>query len=73
MSTDEVVKDEDTLLAEARERAGKAATLLKNALKDGKLKDGLKHANTMLSELRTTDLPPQLYGALCKESIDCAA
>lgn len=38
-------------------------------LDNAKLMDGLKHASTMLTELRTSSLGPKQYYELCMESL----
>lgn len=39
---------------------------MKRCLDKGRLMDGLKHASTMLGELRTSMLSPKSYYELCK-------
>lgn len=52
-------------LAIVRSSKMKMAQCLDNA----KLMDGLKHASTMLSELRTSSLGPKQYYELCMNRI----
>jgi vacuolar protein sorting-associated protein 35 len=42
---------------------------MKRCLDRNKLMDGLKHASTMLGELRTSLLSPKSYYELCKRGL----
>ena len=63
--------DQDKLLDEALGIVKVQAFQMKRCLDKSKLMDGLKHASTMLSELRTSLLSPksyyELYMATCDE------
>ena len=48
-------------LAEARQVVKSQAFYMKRALDGRNLRDGLKHASTMLGELRTGSLGPKAY------------
>ena len=48
-------------LAEARQVVKSQAFYMKRALDQRNLRDGLKHASSMLSELRTSALGPKSY------------
>jgi vacuolar protein sorting-associated protein 35 len=54
------------LLDEALGIVKTQAFQMKRCLDKGKLMDGLKHASTMLGELRTSMLSPKSYYELCK-------
>ncbi|XP_046385573.1 vacuolar protein sorting-associated protein 35 isoform X2 [Ischnura elegans] len=55
------VDDQDKLLDEALSLVKAQAFQMKRQLDKGKLMDGLKHASTMLGELRTSLLSPKSY------------
>ena len=52
---------ESERLSEARQVVKSQAFYMKRALDQRNLRDGLKHASTMLSELRTSALGPKSY------------
>lgn len=58
--------DQDKLLDEALGVVKVQAFQMKRCLDKSRLMDGLKHASTMLGELRTSMLSPKSYYELCK-------
>lgn len=60
------VIDEEGVLDNATTVVREQAHYMKKALDQGQLRDALKHASNMLSELRTGDLGPRNYFMLCK-------
>jgi vacuolar protein sorting-associated protein 35 len=67
MSSDVPPEDAHSL-EEALATVRVAKTRMMQCLDNVKLMDGLKHASTMLSELRTSSLGPKQYYELCKSS-----
>lgn len=67
MIKEEELVDQEELLDEAQTRATQNASLMKSALETGSLKDALKYADEMLSELRASKLSPKYYYMLCME------
>lgn len=59
------VEDQEKLLGEALGVVKTQALQMKMCLDRSKLMDGLKHASTMLGELRTSLLSPKSYYELC--------
>jgi vacuolar protein sorting-associated protein 35 len=59
------VEDQEKLLGEALGVVKSQALQMKMCLDRNKLMDGLKHASTMLGELRTSLLSPKSYYELC--------
>lgn len=59
------VEEQDKLLEEALAIVKSQAFQMKRCLDKNKLMDGLKHASTMLGELRTSLLSPKSYYELC--------
>jgi vacuolar protein sorting-associated protein 35 len=57
--------EQDKLLDEALGIVKMQAFQMKRCLDKGRLMDGLKHASTMLGELRTSMLSPKSYYELC--------
>ena len=55
------VQSESERLAEARQVVKSQAFYMKRALDQRNLRDGLKHASSMLGELRTSALGPKSY------------
>ena len=60
------LEDQDKLLDEALSVVKVQALQMKRCLDKRKLMDALKHASTMLGELRTSLLSPKSYYELCK-------
>lgn len=60
--------EQDKLLDEALGIVKMQAFQMKRCLDKGRLMDGLKHASTMLGELRTSMLSPKSYYELCKRN-----
>ena len=58
--------EQDKLLDEALGIVKAQAFQMKRCLDKSRLMDGLKHASTMLGELRTSMLSPKSYYELCK-------
>jgi len=58
--------DQDKLLDEALGIVKVQAFQMKRCLDKSRLMDGLKHASTMLGELRTSMLSPKGYYELCE-------
>ena len=61
------LEDQDKLLDEALSVVKVQALQMKRCLDKRKLMDALKHASTMLGELRTSLLSPKSYYELCKQ------
>ena len=59
--------EQDKLLDEALGIVKVQAFQMKRCLDKSRLMDGLKHASTMLGELRTSMLSPKSYYELCKD------
>jgi len=59
------LEDQDKLLDEALSVVKVQALQMKRCLDKRKLMDALKHASTMLGELRTSLLSPKSYYELC--------
>lgn len=59
------IEEQDKLLEEALAIVKVQAFQMKRCLDKTKLMDGLKHASTMLGELRTSLLSPKSYYELC--------
>jgi vacuolar protein sorting-associated protein 35 len=59
------VEEQEKLLDEALSIVKVQAFQMKRCLDKNKLMDGLKHASTMLGELRTSLLSPKSYYELC--------
>jgi Vacuolar protein sorting-associated protein 35. len=59
------VEEQERLLDEALGIVKSQALQMKRCLDRSKLMDGLKHASTMLGELRTSLLSPKSYYELC--------
>ena len=59
------VEEQERLLDEALSVVKMQAFQMKRCLDKNKLMDGLKHASTMLGELRTSLLSPKSYYELC--------
>jgi len=57
----EKVDEQDKLLEEAKTNVKMQSLHMKRCLDKGKLMDGLKHASSMLAELRTSLLSPKRY------------
>ena len=60
------LEDQDKLLDEALSVVKVQALQMKRCLDKRKLMDALKHASTMLGELRTSLLSPKSYYELCE-------
>jgi Vacuolar protein sorting-associated protein 35. len=58
-------EEQDRLLEEASHIVKTQSLQMKRCLDSDKLMDALKHASTMLSELRTSLLSPKNYYELC--------
>lgn len=63
--TGDGVQDANTL-EEALSIVRNSKSRMAQCLDGAKLMDGLKHASTMLTELRTSSLGPKQYYELCK-------
>ena len=59
--TMEKVDEQDKLLEEAKNNVKMQSLHMKRCLDKGKLMDGLKHASSMLAELRSSLLSPKRY------------
>lgn len=59
------LEEQEKLLEEAMTNVRFQAHQMKMSLDKQKLMDGLKHASSMLSELRTSLLSPKSYYELC--------
>ena len=59
------MEDQSKLLEDALSIVRTNAAQMRRCLESNKLMDGLKHASTMLSELRTSSLAPKHYYELC--------
>ncbi len=57
--------DQEVVLDQAMTHVEQNASLLRLDLESGNLRAALKHASTMLAELKTSDLAPKLYCVLC--------
>lgn len=58
-------EEQERLLEEAKSAVQVQALHMKRCLDKNKLMDSLKHASTMLNELRTSLLSPKNYYELC--------
>jgi len=59
------IEEQEKLLENALSQVKMEAFQMKRCLDKDKLMDGLKHASTMLGELRTSLLTPKCYYELC--------
>jgi vacuolar protein sorting-associated protein 35 len=57
--------DQELILDETQTRASQCAALMKKSLESGNLRDALKHASSMLTELKCPDISPKYYYILC--------
>ena len=57
---------QEILLDDAQTKASQNAGLMRSALEAGNLREGLKYADAMLSELKAPQLAPKFYYVLCK-------
>lgn len=63
-------EEQEKWLREATMSVKQHAFYMKRAIDEGNLKDALKHSAAMLSELRTSQLSPQMYYALYMNACD---
>lgn len=69
MNKEEGEVDQEVLLDEAQTKASQNAGLMRTALEEGNLREGLRYADAMLSELKAPQLAPKYYYVLCKRLI----
>ena len=63
-------EEQEKWLRESTAAVKQHAFYMKRAIDEGNLKDALKHSAAMLSELRTSQLSPQMYYALYMTACD---
>lgn len=71
MFKEEAGTDQELLLDETQTRASQYASLMKKSLESGNLREALKHASSMLGELRCPNISPKYYYVLCIFSWRC--
>jgi len=69
MQKQERVIDQEVILDETQTRAAQGASLMKKSLESGNLREGLKYADVMLTELRNPYISPKYYYVLCKSEL----
>ena len=61
----EAILDQEVVLDEAQTNVIRNAALMKAALEGGNLREALKNASGMVTELKNTSLSPKFYFILC--------
>jgi len=61
----EPIIDQEVVLDDAQTNVSRSASLMKTSLENQNLREGLKYASEMISNLKTTQLSPKFYFILC--------